>query len=90
MNETTFLPGDTVHLRVDFATSVTYAPVGTICTVRRILYDLSGNVNFISVVGPDRHIWLAKPYELEKVTPPHRAGSGQAGRSPGAQDTPVG
>jgi hypothetical protein len=54
--------GDTVKLLVPFASASSFAPAGTICTVRTDLGD------YISVVGPDRHIWLAKPGEIQKVS----------------------
>jgi hypothetical protein len=57
----TYRKGDRVQLLVPFASESSFAPTGTICTVR---YDMPP---FVSVVGPDRHIWLTKPYEIRKV-----------------------
>jgi len=56
-----FRSGDKVELLVPFASGSTFADAGTICTVR-----YANIFGFISVVGPDRHIWLCKPGEIKK------------------------
>jgi len=57
-----FPNGCKVELLVDFASGSAFAPIGTICTVRRYL-----SYGFVSIEGPDRHIWLARPSEIRVV-----------------------